>query len=207
MRKLLLTLLACMAMTLQAADGMEILDKAAQRIREAGAAEVKFTATAFNGTEQQGTTSGVIRIKGQKFKMTTDGLVTWFDGETQWSMMPSSGEVNMTIPTEEEKQAVNPYAFLQLYKQGYRATVKESTLRNTATYEVHLTATNSGNDLKEIYVDVRKSDHSLLCLRLRQGGDWHRIVLHSIKADKTMDDSEFIFPAQDYPDVEVIDLR
>lgn len=207
MRKILLAFFTCLTITLQAADGIEVLDKAAQRIRETGAAEVKFTATAFSGTQQQGTSSGQIRIKGEKFKMTTNNLITWFDGETQWSMMPGSGEVNMTIPTEEEKQAVNPYAFLQLYKHGYRATMKNSTLRNTETYEVHLTATDSSNELKEIYVDVRKSDYSLLCLRLRQDNDWHRIVLHSIKADKKMDDSEFTFSAQDYPDVEVIDLR
>ena len=139
--------------------------------------------------------------------MTTDENITSYNGHTQWSMMPGSEEVNMTVPTEEEKQAVNPYAFIQLYKHGYKASVKKGSLRNTDTYEVHLTATDSKQEIKEIYVDVRKSDYTLLCIRLRQDTGWHRIVLHTVSAVKDMNDSEFSFPTQDYPDVEVIDLR
>ena len=56
-------------------------------------------------------------------------------------------------------------------------------------------------------MDVRKSDYTLLCIRLRQDTGWHRIVLHTVSAVKDMNDSEFSFPPQDYPDVEVIDLR
>ncbi|MGM9674988.1 MAG: LolA-like putative outer membrane lipoprotein chaperone [Bacteroidaceae bacterium] len=207
MRKIIVTLFSCLAMALQAADGIEILDKASQRITATGSAELSFTATAFSGTQPQGSSSGQIRVKGQMFKIITDEMITWYNGQTQWSMMPGSGEVNMTVPTEEEKQAVNPYAFIQLYKHGYKASVKKGSLRNTDTYEVHLTATDSKQEIKEIYVDVRKSDYTLLCIRLRQNTDWHRIVLHSIQAVKDMSDSEFSFPAQDYPDVEIIDLR
>ena len=207
MRKIFVTLFSCLAIALQAANGIEILDKAAQRITATGSAELSFTATSFSGTQPQGSSSGQIRVKGQMFKITTDEMITWYNGHTQWSMMPGSGEVNMTVPTEEEKQAVNPYAFIQLYKHGYKASVKKGSLRNTDTYEVHLTATDSKQEIKEIYVDVRKSDYTLLCIRLRQDTGWHRIVLHTVSAVKDMNDSEFSFPTQDYPDVEVIDLR
>ena len=143
MRKIFVTLFSCLAIALQAASGIEILDKAAQRITATGSAELSFTATSFSGTQPQGSSSGQIRVKGQMFKITTDEMITWYNGHTQWSMMPGSGEVNMTVPTEEEKQAVNPYAFIQLYKHGYKASVKKGSLRNTDTYEVHLTATAS----------------------------------------------------------------
>ena len=38
-------------------------------------------------------------------------MITWYNGETQWSCMKANDEVNV-VPTPEEQQSMNPYTFV-----------------------------------------------------------------------------------------------
>ncbi|MBQ2519504.1 MAG: hypothetical protein II681_01655 [Bacteroidaceae bacterium] len=202
-------LLLAVALTTATAEnnGRRVLDKAANYIKKSGDVRVTFSATSFSGTDEQGTVSGTMLLQGNRFCVSTDEMQTWFDGKTQWTYVPENGEVNVTEPTEKEMQAVNPYSFMQIYKKGYRTTMRESTLRGEKTYEVHLLARNADNAAQEIYVDVRQSDYRLLCVRVRQDNIWNRISLKTFAGNQNFSGSEFTFPKEKYPDVEIIDLR
>ena len=65
-------------------------------------------------------------MKGDKFLLETEGVTTWFDGRTQWSYLASSDEVNVSEPTLEELQSINPYSWLSLYKQDYKLKVAKT---------------------------------------------------------------------------------
>ena len=58
-------------------------------------------------------------LKGNKFCLESGGIKTWFDGKTQWSYVEQNEEVNVSSPTPEEIQSVNPYALLTAYKKGF----------------------------------------------------------------------------------------
>lgn len=64
-------------------------------------------------------------LEGDKFTFRGDGVTTWFDGHTQWSYLSSADEVNVSEPTPEELQSINPYALLSLYEQGYKLKLGE----------------------------------------------------------------------------------
>ena len=68
--------------------------------------------------------------------MTTPDMITWYNGETQWSYMKANDEVNVSVPTPEEQQSMNPYTFVNLYKEGYHYQLKETTLRGKSCYEI-----------------------------------------------------------------------
>ena len=204
---LLIICLASLATLHAETNGRKILDNAVSRIKKMGELKADFTATTFTGTTEQGSTSGTMLLKGRKFKLTTPEMTTWYGGEKQWCYVPETEEVNLSIPTQKEMQAVNPYSFMSLYKKGYNISVRESSLRGQLVYEVHLIAKNVNYGAQEIYVDISCKDYALMCIRVRQDKDWHRISIHSCTGEQHFQESDFTFPKELYPDAELIDLR
>jgi len=199
--------MTCVSMMQAETNGKKVLDAAASKIRKSGDMKVEFSATTFTGTDAQGSTSGTMLIQGKKFQLNTPEMITWFDGNKQWSYVPENEEVNLTIPNQKEMQAINPYAFLDIYKKGYDITVREASLRGQAIYEVHLLARKSEMSAQEVYIDVNQKDYALMCIRVRQGIDWHRISIQSCEGHQSFQDSDFTFPSEKYPNAELIDLR
>lgn len=210
MRKALL-LLAALTLALTTAGAQtarSVLDQTAAKLKAAGGVKATFQATTFDGAEAGGSESGTIYIKGRMFHIDSPRLLTWFDGTTQWSYLEGSGEVNVSHPTEAELQSMNPYTFVDLYKQGYRSSLKSATLRGKDCYEVSLVATDSRKAIRQMVLTLEKGSLAPLCVRLRQGDDrWTRISIYDYTPGQSWKDDFFRFPQQDYPQVEIIDLR
>ena len=207
MKKILTCIMCLLSMAASAQNARQILDDTAARIKQMGDVKVGFTATSFSGTTEQAKTNGTVLLQGKKMCLSTDEMKMWYNGKTQWSLIPESGEVNVSTPTEREMTSMNPYSFLNLYKKGYKMKARQTQLRGKDVYEIHLTARSSNSNAQEIYVDVAKSDYSLLCIRVRQDNTWNRISIHSIQGNKHFKDADFEFPKSEYPNVEIIDLR
>ena len=107
--------------TATAQTAKSVLDKAAQTITVKEGVKANFKMTGSHGH-----TSGTILIKGKKFHATTTVATIWFDGKTQWTYMKNNDEVNISTPTEAQLQAINPYNFINLYKNGYASTLNKS---------------------------------------------------------------------------------
>ena len=136
------------------------------------------------------------------FQATTPQAIIWFNGKTQWTYMKNQQEVNVSNPTEAELQAINPYNFINIYKKGYKYTMKTVG----AGYEVHLKATDTKRQIQEMYITVNKSSYTPSQVKMRQGKKWTTINVSSLKKSN-LANSVFTFPAKDYPNAEVIDLR
>ncbi len=174
-----------------------VLDKAASSIT------VKQGVTAdFKMTGSQGNISGNIMVKGKKFHATTPVAIIWFDGKTQWTYMKNNEEVNISNPTEAQLQAINPYNFINLYKNGYDYTLNKSG----KDYIVHLTSTSKDKKIKEMFITVDKKSYHPVQVKLLQNKKWTIFDISNLK-QKNIADSQFRFNANDFPKAEVIDLR
>lgn len=194
--------------SLHAQTATSLLDQAAAKLKNSGGISATFEATQFKKTTENGTTQGNIDLSGKKFKVTTPGLTTWFDGTTQWSMLSGSGEVNVSTPTAEELQSINPYAFVDLYKSGYKATLSYTNKGGKKCPNIKLVATSKQRDIREMRIVLAPETHLPSSIRiLRKDGNWFRIRVKSISLGKKWNDSHFRFSKTDYPNVEIIDLR
>lgn len=191
----------------RAQDPMKVLDIAAERIRKAGNVKIEYKAGLFAGATEKASASGTMWLQGSKMKLDVDGIMTWYDGKTRWCYLPSANEVNIDEPSKKEMASMNPYTFMDIYKKGFRMTVKETVLRGDAVYEVYLKARYAKMDVKEVYVDIRKSDYQPLCIRVREDNDWQRVSVLSFEGNLQLADDFFTFPQKDYPDVLVNDMR
>ena len=179
-----------------AAQARKILDKTAAVIGRKGGASANFTVSG-----KYGNSSGTISIKGNKFNARTPQAVVWYDGKTQWTYMKKSQEVNISTPTEAQQLSMNPYKFINIYKNGFKLGVKNVS----GGWQVHLYATNQKRTIKEMYVTIGKNYYPKT-IKMRQSNGWTTINVSNFKP-KNLSDSMFRFNAKDYPHAEVIDLR
>ena len=176
----------------------QVLDKTAAALSNKGGVTANFTVTGKN----IGSTSGRISVKGRMFQATTPQAIVWFNGKTQWTYMKSQQEVNISNPTEAQLQAINPYNFINIYKKGYSYTMKTTS----QGYDVHLKATDKKRSIQEMYVTVNKTTYAPSQVKMRQGTKWTTIKISQLKKTN-ISNASFTFPAKDYPNAEVVDLR
>ena len=207
MKKILTLLALLLSISIQAQDAMKVLDITADRIRKAGNVKIEYKASIFSGSTETASSTGTMWLQGSKMKLDADGINTWYDGKTRWCYVPEANEVNIDEPSKKEMAAMNPYTFMNIYKKGFKMTVKETVLRGEAVYEVYLKARYAKMEVKEVYVDIRKSDYQPLCIRVREDKDWQRVSVLSFKGNLQLSDTFFVFPEKDYPNVFKNDMR
>ncbi|MBP5713932.1 MAG: cell envelope biogenesis protein LolA [Prevotella sp.] len=181
-----------------AESAKSILDKAAATVSNPGGVQANFEMR----SKQFGNTSGSISIKGRKFHATTPQATIWFDGKTQWTYMKQNDEVNVSNPSEEELQAINPYNFINIYKKGFKLSSKK--VNNS--YEVHLKATDKKRKIQEMYIIVDQNSYRPTHVKMQQNGKWSVLIISGLKATN-LADGLFQFNAKDFPQAEIIDLR
>ena len=198
MKKICFLIMAALLSTAAMAQtAKSVLDKAAANITVKDGVKANFKMTGGIGN-----TSGTILIKGKKFNATTPKAIVWFDGKTMWTYMKDNEEVNVSTPTEAQLQAINPYNFINLYKNGYSSTLNETG----NTYVVHLTSTAKERKIKELFITIDKKSYHPTQVKLQQGKSWTIFDITNLSKSKIAD-SEFRFNAKDFPKAEVIDLR
>ena len=206
--KLLLAI--CLLLPLKGAfaqDPMKVLDITADHIRKAGNVMIEYKASLFSGSEETYSDTGTMWLQQSKMKLATAELTTWYDGKTRWCYAPGSNEVSIDEPTKKEMAAMNPYTFMNIYKKGFKMTAKETVLRGEAVYEVYLKARYAKMEVKEVYIDIRKSDYQPLCIRVREDNDWQRVSILSFKGNVQLDGDFFTFKKTEYPNVLINDMR
>ncbi len=173
-----------------------VLDKTASVVSNKSGVQANFTMSGGMGN-----VSGTIAVKGRKFHATTPVATMWFDGKTMWTYMKKNEEVNVTTPNETQLQKINPYNFINLYKQGYDMTMSQSD----KSYTVHLTAQKTGK-IAELFITVDKKSYHPTQVKMLQGNKWTVFDISNLKA-QAISDATFTFNAKDFPSAEVIDLR
>lgn len=209
MKKYLFSLFLGTAVALggYAQDAKAILDKTVATLKSAGGIQAHFETTHYVGNQPSGTAEGEIWLEGSRFKVRTAGFTSWFDGKTQWTLLAGGNEVNVSTPTEAERQSFNPYSFVGLYKSGYQSIARSITYKGVACQEVQLTTTDKAKDVQEIRLVVDKQYFPLSIRMKQKKGDWVRIRVSNIRTKQAYKEDFFRFNEKEYPNVEVIDLR
>lgn len=209
-RRIFLSLLASCAISgaTFAQTARQVLDQTAAKLKSSGGIEATFEGTQFKGTKESGSTSGHIQVQGNKFKITSNGLTTWFDGHTQWTLLNGSNEVNVSNPSAAELQGLNPYTFVDLYKKGYNLRLASTNYHGHPSHEVRLIAQNKSNNIQLLIAVIDKKTNLPHSIRVKDhSGQWTRIRVSGLKTGRRWSDQTFKFNEKQHPDVEVIDLR
>lgn len=184
-----------------AQNATKILDTAASNFKSAGGVKITYSFTG-NGTSG----NGIIKMNSQKFVNDMGDMVVWFNGKTVWTLVKSNEEVTVTNPSAKEIAKMNPYAFVSLYKKGYKASMTHKSTHDC--YEVQLTPTKSSVAFKSILLRINRFSNQLTYVKMTStDGNNVEITVKSYAKNQKYSDATFTFNENSYPDVDVIDLR
>ena len=179
------------------AKAAEVLDKVLEDL-----SDNKGIRADFGGSE-----TGFLLLKGEKFYLNNGNVQSWYDGKTQWSYVADTEEVNISHPTLEELQGINPYLILMRYKTDFNYTYKGSQTRNGVKgHEIVLTPKHSEQS-EVIRVFISKTYHPLAMKMEQNGQTLSEINVTSYKTDQKLEDGMFRFNKSLFPNAEIIDMR
>lgn len=174
-----------------------ILDKTVEKYNQS-----KGISVIFGGSQ-----SGKLLLKGEKFQLTTQDVTTWFDGQTQWSYLKQNEEVNISTPTPEELRAINPYAWLSLYKQGFNYRYSGvKTREGKQGHEIVLTP-QTKQDIQSITLLIGSDYEPIYIGILPTEGQMQEFIVHNYRTQLNLNDNAFRFDKNKYPNAEIIDMR
>ena len=155
----------------------------------------------FGGNE-----NGVLLLKGEKFYLSNGTIESWYDGETQWSYVADTEEVNISHPTPEELQSINPYHILMRYKTDFHYIYKGSQTRNGVKgHEIILTPKHSNREIFRLFIS---NTYQPLAIKIEQNGQTVcEINVTRYETNQKLGDQTFRFNKLQYPNAEIIDLR
>lgn len=195
-------ILGMTANTMAAETATDILSRAAAKLRAAKSIEANFTLTS---SANAGLVKGSILMSGTKFRILTPRYTSWFDGSTQWVLNAVDKEVNISTPTDQELQMVNPVMVLNKFSKEYSATL----LKSPKTQRVlRLSAKQKDADIRQAVVTLNAASLMPQAITLTaSNGTTVTVKFAGIKTGSALADTYFRFSPTQYPDVDIIDLR
>jgi outer membrane lipoprotein-sorting protein len=190
-----------------AQTAQQVLDATAKILTSSQATRVVFTGTNFSGTQETGNFKGTIVLKGTAYNLDSDMIRAWFDGKTLWTILSGSEEVNVSHPTQEELQTMNPLYFINLYKKGYNLTCEKLNHNGIPSYQVNLLAQDAASPISEMRVVINQATSLPLSIRMRKGKDWFRIRISECETNVKVGEQFFTFDQGLFPNYDLIDLR
>ena len=191
-------------------EAKQILDNVSARFKTYKSVSANFTLKIENSAgKTEGTKSGVVYMKGSKYRVTISGQEIYSDGNNIWTYDKSASEVQLTKfdPTSNtitpEKMFTNFYDKDFLYKLNGEIKNGKKTLQ-----EIELTPVDKTKTFFKVLLDINKATKNIYSSKVfEKNGNRYIYTITSIKTDTSLPDSLFVFDPKKYPKVEVVDLR
>ncbi|MBQ5730254.1 MAG: outer membrane lipoprotein carrier protein LolA [Bacteroidaceae bacterium] len=213
MRRLLILLFLLPMMLYASNDGVEaVLDKAVAKLKADSGVQMEFEYSVYDADA-----SLLFREKGsllidadkavagkECFSLLLEQLKIWCNGTVQWNYTGQTNEIYITDAESDEAQNLSPLYIMQLYKNGYRGSLKENVGANVIT----LLPIDNNGEFDKVQVTIDKESLQPVRIALSMNGNGStEIVVKSYKAGCLFNSKQFVCPVNEFPDAEVVDMR
>jgi len=150
---------------------------------------------------------GTLLISGDKYRLKIIGQQVFCDGETIWTYIEDAEEVQINTATEEEG-VITPSNLLTFYNDHYKAkAVKEEEFKGKTAYIIELKPNEDKNHASVDFYVGKEENEILKIVLFDKNGGTTEYNLDKMNWDIPVKPDDFTFNADDYPDIEVIDMR
>ena len=191
-------------------EAKKILDAVSARFKTFASPRAAFTYQVENAQGKPlSTKRGSVVMKGNKFKVSMDGMEIFSDGRTVWNYDKSANEVTVNNLNESGSGMTPQKIFTNFYDKDFYYKLNGAKKQGGKTVqEIELTPTDKTRPYHKVYVWVDKVANTIYSARfLEKSGGRYSYTINELKPTSTLADSEFVFNKSKYPGVEVVDLR
>jgi len=209
MNKLLTTLLIVLSTSLLAQDQLakDVLERLSTTTQSYKNMKVDFDFIFENKkqniNEKQ---KGILVLQDEMFRLEMDEQIIINDGENQWIYLTDMNEVQI-MENDPKEQLMSPKKLFTIYEEdGYKYSyVGAKSEEGKRLQIIDLFPKESGAFMKVILeVDAAKNQLQKITILDKNGGTYTYLVT-SFKSNTSVE--SFNFNTDDYPGIEIIDLR
>jgi outer membrane lipoprotein-sorting protein len=186
----------------------DILKQVSETTKSYTSIRIAFTYNMDNpGAKVHETETGVLVVKGDKYKLDIAGQKVISDSKTSWTYISEANEVQINT-VEEDENALTPTKLLTSYSEDYKSKlVNEITKDGRAQYVIELKP-NTVKNFTSVEMNVDKELYRITRIAIQdKSGNTFTYIVNKWETNIAVPDTDFTFNAKDYPGVEVIDMR
>lgn len=127
-----------------------------------------FSMTISDQASQPLTTTGTIKMRGERFLLNMLDYEAAYDGTTFYLYSTDLNELTLTSPTPEELLEANPLLFAKALM--LRASLRFAAAQREGEYWVEFVPTYQDGDIKKFVFKIRKSDLLPLEIQMKETG-------------------------------------
>ena len=154
---------------------------------------------------------GSIKLKGKKYVVDLPGagVKVFSDGKTSWNYMKQGNQVTISLIEDAGSELMDPSSLFSIYEKGFTSKfIAEKNVGGKPVYQIDLFPDKGKFEVSKITIEINKTTMMIQSAQLfGTDGNIYGIVVKKMETDKDLPDSDFIFNASKFPDVEIIDLR
>lgn len=188
----------------------KILDAVSNKFKTFNAPQATFTYKVENEYGKAlSTKKGTVTMKGNRYKVTLDGMEIFSDGKTTWNYDKSANEVTVDNANTSSSAMTPQKLFTNFYDNDFYYKLNGTKKVGSKTLqEVELTPTDKTRPFHKIYVLIDKGSNTIYSAKfLDKTGGRYSYTITSLKQNAPISNTYFIFDKAKFPGVEVVDLR
>jgi outer membrane lipoprotein carrier protein len=191
-------------------EAKKVLDGLSARLKSYKAVQSNFTLKVEDSKgKPQGSKSGVVYVKGNRYHISITGQEVFSDGKDVWTYDKSSNEVTIT-KNDPSVATISPEKFFtNFYDKDFLYKLNgESKLGGRTVQEIELTPVDKTRSFYKALLYIDKTLHSLVSVKwFDKGGMHYTLDTSKLNGNAPLTDAQLAFSKAKYPGVEEVDLR
>jgi outer membrane lipoprotein carrier protein len=191
-------------------EAKKILDAVSAKFKSYKAVQASFTYTVENADGKViSTKKGTIYMKGPKYRVSFVGQEIFCDGNTVWTYDQSSNEVTITTLDGSNTTITPQKLFTDFYDKDFLYKLNgETKIGGKIIQEIEMTPNDKTKPFHKVYLMIDKKAKTIYSTKvLQKEGNRYTYTVTSLNTKINIPDSKFVFNKNDYPGVEIVDLR
>jgi outer membrane lipoprotein-sorting protein len=188
-----------------------LLERMAEKIKQYQSIQSDFSLIVYDHKENHKNTShGSVIIKGDKYKVASEGTTVYFNGTTMWTHAEDDHEVTITEPDNKDDDFLsNPAKVFTLFDRDFKYLYRgETTIDSTVMHEIDLFPRNLDLPYSRIKVFITKNTGQLAILSaIGKDGVDYSVFLKNMITDRVFPDAFFTFEPAKHKKITVVDMR
>ena len=191
-------------------DATKILNGVSNKFKSYKTIIANFTLKVESATGKlQQTESGIINMKGSKYKVIAGGQEIYSDGKNMWTYDKADNEVQITKVDHSANVITPEKLFTNFYDKDYLYKFNgESKKGSKIIQEIELTPRDKTNTFFKVLLYVDKATKNIVGGKIfEKNGNRYNYSITSLKLNTPLSESTFVYNKSSHPKVEVVDLR